>query len=162
MKSTATDKKQIVTDITTLQRFHNGSDHRLVKARTAERRYGRQTEKLEYISKEVRKFNKDSFKQTREENRSKKILRKNISIGKKEIFALQDKTGTQTNNREKGILQEHLHTVAKKAKRRSVQGNVPIGLKSRVKRNIPDISVDEVEHAIRKLKNNKAPGEDGV
>ncbi|KAH1000505.1 hypothetical protein HUJ05_008594 [Dendroctonus ponderosae] len=69
---------------------------------------GRNDNKLQQSTKDLMRLSRElPKKDTREQLRSlnkdvsKEILINNISNGEKEIFAYEDKTDTQTNNREK-------------------------------------------------------------
>ena len=118
------------------------------------------------IRRDVRKFNTESIRQTIEDNKNMKVLRRKLSHGKREIFKLKDNQGVATTNREKLLritenfytelyTSNHLQTC--NSNRRLCKEIINQGSE-----DIPEITLEEIRNSLSEMKNNKAPGEDGV
>ncbi|XP_030751605.1 uncharacterized protein LOC115879096 [Sitophilus oryzae] len=88
------------------------------------------------IRKDIRKHRNEKIVNTIEDNKSMKIMRRKLTNGKKEIVKLKDKNDS----------------------RKYLQGKV----QNQGSEDVPEISVSEIYNALKKMKNNKAPGDGGV
>ena len=114
------------------------------------------------IRKDIRKFKGRKITQTIEQNKSMKVMRRNFGNGKKEIFRLKNKSGDIISDRKSLILlvEEFYETLYRN------RDNMENGQNRKVQNvgseDIPDISTEEINYALKKMKNHKAPGEDSI
>ncbi|XP_073960723.1 uncharacterized protein [Choristoneura fumiferana] len=103
-----------------------------------------------------------------ERNTSKRVLRAQISKGRKEIFQLLDERGNVVTNREN--LLEVTKTFYENLYKSKVQSsylssNVQIGRSTIANvgsEEIPDVTIEEVQLALRQVKNRRSPGQDNI
>jgi len=118
------------------------------------------------IRKDIRRFNTESIRQTIEENKSMKVLRRKLSNGKREIFKLKDDQGVATTNREKLLrITENFYTELYTSNHQQTNNSKQHLCKELINQgseDIPEITLEEIRNSLKEMKNNKAPGEDGV
>ena len=101
--------------------------------------------------------------------RRMKIMRRKLGIGKKLIFKLNTKQGAITTNREEILKIVDYHMLYTSQHNDTLNsGTEPDivtakkGIVNQGSEELPCITIDEIKLALRKTKNNKAPGEDNV
>ena len=125
------------------------------------------------ISKSIRKDNRkhktEQIQQTIEENKSLKVLRRRLTNGKKEIIKLKNKDRTVTTNREEllRIVEEFYTELYRSRQNHKEKQTEKLDKSEKIVINqgseeMPSISTDEIRNALKKMKKNKAPGEDNI
>ena len=123
------------------------------------------------IRRDIRAFNTNYIQHTIEENKSMKVMRRKLGIGKKHIFKLKTKQGAITTNREEILkIVEDFYQMLYTSQHNDTlnSGTEPDivtakkGIVNQGSEELPCITIDEIKLALRKTKNNKAPGEDNV
>lgn len=123
------------------------------------------------IRRDIRSYNQRQIQLTIENNKSMKVLRRNLQSGKKEMIKVKDQQGQVTTNREEilRIVEDFYRILLKSQKEASdISGMEPemaTSMKKIVNQGsevLPEITIEEIRLALRKAKNNKAPGEDGL
>ncbi|XP_072400307.1 uncharacterized protein [Diabrotica undecimpunctata] len=118
------------------------------------------------INKEIRKDIRQHYMRevTRviEKNTSLKVLRHNMSTGKKNIHKLRNKQDDIVTDKEEIVktvedFYRQLYETSKSDKRRPLPK-----IENQGSELMPNITVDEIKNALRVMKNNKSPGEDRV
>ncbi|KAF2884422.1 hypothetical protein ILUMI_21746 [Ignelater luminosus] len=99
----------------------------------------------ESIQKDIRQYNKEHIQQTIEQNKSLKVLRRKLNNGRKEIIKLKNKKGETISDRKEILTRD----------REDKRSNQP-----RIRGNTKDCE-GKIKNALKKMKNGKAPGEDG-
>lgn len=123
------------------------------------------------IRRDIRTFNQKQIEQTIEDNKSMKVLRRNMENGRKEITKIKDEEGNITSNR-KEILRtvENFYNALYRSRE---ENNLDLkaepelitcekGIINQGSETLPDITTDEINLALQKTKNQKSSGEDGV
>lgn len=115
------------------------------------------------IRKDVRKYKTEAITEVIEQNKSLKVLKRNLAEGQKDIQKLGDPEGAVTSDRQK-ILQIVENFYSAMYTKQSTNNGVPIIPKvcNQGSEEIPEITTSEIEMALREMKKNKAPGEDGI
>lgn len=117
------------------------------------------------ITKEVRKNkrqqNNRMIVKTVEENKSLKVLRRKMALGKKEISKIRDEKGNiVTDKKEILRVTEDFYRELYKQQQENTSPSSPIKVLNQGSEDIPDITEEEIRGALNEMKNNKAPGED--
>lgn len=107
------------------------------------------------VRTDVRKFNTKHIKETTENNKNRKILRKKLSNGKKEIFRLKDKNGMVSTDRQTllKITEEFYRTLYKSQQRDGRR--TKIRCKKLINQNseeLLDINVSETKQTLTEMK----------
>ena len=100
------------------------------------------------------------------ENRNMKVLRTKQSIGKNWIFKLRVNDGVLHTDKHKILdiarkFYEELYTSIRPKQSTEAAATRPV-IMNVESEELPDITVDEVKASLDEMKNNKAPGEDGI
>ena len=112
------------------------------------------------MKEDVKKFNERIVQEVIENKKSMKKVRRRITIGKKQILAVQKEDGTTTYNRQ-AILRTVADYFAKLYKK--TENMEEENLQETPNSEIPpSILPEEVAEAIKRMKNGKAGGADGV
>ncbi|CAG9828320.1 unnamed protein product, partial [Diabrotica balteata] len=116
------------------------------------------------IRKDLRKYKDEKIIKTIEENKSMKIMRRKLTNGNKQIVKLKDRNGNITSNREHllQIVESFYETLYSNQSTLYIVEYQQRKVQNQGSEDIPEISLDEIYKALKKMKNNKAPGEDGV
>ena len=116
------------------------------------------------VRKDIRNYKKQKILQTIEQTKNMKVLRRKLKGGKREIIKLRNKEGQLTSNREEiiHITETFYETLYKSQQIPNSIDKTPPKVVNQGSEDIPDISKDEIYFALKKMKNNRAPGEDGV
>ncbi|KAL1447418.1 hypothetical protein WDU94_003530 [Cyamophila willieti] len=107
---------------------------------------------------DIRKYNTDIVQKAIEDNTSLKQANKKLIIGKNEIFTLKKENGESTKNPNEIIkivetFYNNLYGDSTKEQMIVINNQDS---------DVPSITTDEVWKVMRKMKNGKSPGEDGV
>lgn len=118
------------------------------------------------ITKEMRKHkrekNAENIENIIEENRSLKVLRKKNVMWKKDIHKIKNKNGDiMTNKRDIITTIETFYKQLYSTPNKELNTNIPKVL-NQGSEDIPEIDEAEIMAALKSMKNNKAPGEDGL
>ena len=110
------------------------------------------------IIEDVRKFNVQRVKQAIENNKGIGKAYREIKIGKTHVTAIKDKNGNIATNSEKilEVIAEFYQTLCKND---AATNNIN---PSHDMESILEIKEDEIQNAIKKMKQEKAPGPDGI
>ena len=115
---------------------------------------------------DIRLFNTKHIKETIERNKGSKVFARNLSIGQSQLTKLKREDGSIAST--KAEVMEEIErfygqlyaSVAKPA------GSAATDPRAKLTRHftedIPEISLYEIKMALNQLKNNKAPGDDGI
>lgn len=119
------------------------------------------------ITKEIRKNkrqqNNEMIAEVIEENKSLKVLRRKMALGKKEMTRIKDKNGNiVTNKKEILKVTEDFYRELYKQQQENTSPSFPIKVINQGSEDIPDITEEEIRGALNEMKNNKAPGEDDL
>lgn len=115
------------------------------------------------IRNDIRQYNTREISRVIEENKSLRVLRQTMATGKKNIHKLKDKQGQVVNDREK-ILEvvESFYRELYKIPEEQQENRPLTKVINQGSEEMPDITVHEIRGAIREMKNNKSPGNDGI
>ena len=115
------------------------------------------------IRHDVRQYNAREISRVIEENKSLKVLKQNMSAGRKNIHKLKNKQGQTINDREK-ILEvvEAFYRELYGEQVQHVDNRPLLKVTNQGSEEMPDITPNEVRKALQAMKNNKSPGEDGI
>lgn len=114
------------------------------------------------IRKDVRSYNTKQITEVIEKNRSLKVLRRRLKIGKKNICKLRDNEGNiKTDKIDIIKITETFYKNLYKTINKNDNFETP-RIQNVGSEEIPEISLEEVSAALAEMKNGKAPGEDGV
>lgn len=115
------------------------------------------------IRKDIRKYNTEQAKTVIENNKNMKVLRTAKTTGRARIHQLRNTEGEikQDKNQITSIVENFYKNLY------SSTNPEPYYIENRRIMNIgseeiPNININEIEHALTQIKNNRAPGEDGV
>ena len=115
---------------------------------------------------DIRLFNTKHIKETIERNKGSKVFARNLSVGQSQLTKLKREDGSIAST--KAEVMEEIErfygqlyaSVAKPA------GSAATDPRAKLTRHftedIPEISLYEIRMALKQLKNNKAPGDDGI
>ncbi|XP_064073992.1 uncharacterized protein LOC135193837 [Vanessa tameamea] len=115
---------------------------------------------------DLRIFNTNHIKETIEWNKGSKVFARDLSIGQSQLAKLKREDGRVASTKLE-LLKEierfygQLHTSVTKPVKSSAE-DTRAKLTRHYTEDIPDISLCEIRMALEQLKNNKAPGEDGI
>ncbi|XP_044759008.1 craniofacial development protein 2-like [Coccinella septempunctata] len=121
------------------------------------------------IIKDIRRYKKEKIEETIENNKSMKVLRRKLRNGKGEMNKLRNKQGNITTNRNEilktveefyQILYESRQEVDEEYEADFLTSKK--GVVNQGSEEIPDITMGEIELALKKAKNNRSPGEDNI
>ncbi|XP_057654761.1 uncharacterized protein LOC130893016 [Diorhabda carinulata] len=136
-----TTRKRFVTDVTVLNKFGIGSDHRAVRATV---RINARNERQKMIRK--------------------KQQIKRLADGKKEIIKLKDNNKKETNNRRELVkIVEEFYKELYRSRREEL--NITENKMKVVNQGselVPEITIEESKNALTEMKNKKAAGEDQI
>jgi len=111
------------------------------------------------IRKDIRKYNTDWTTRIIEENKSMKELRRQLNPGKSDICKLENMIGeTVTNKKQLLKVVEEFYS---RLYRMAQEDDRPVVL-NQGSEDMRDITKEEVKLSLSEMKNNRAPGEDGV
>ncbi len=131
---------------------------------TAYRQLNRQIRKS--LRHDIRNFNTNSIKEAIERNQGSKVFARDNSIGQSQLTKLTTADGSVTSTKAE-VLGEierfygQLYTSVTKPVDSSTS-DPRAKLTRHYTEDIPDISLYEIRMALKQLKNNKAPGDDGI
>ncbi|XP_072401100.1 uncharacterized protein [Diabrotica undecimpunctata] len=116
------------------------------------------------VRRDIRKFKHHKIVQTIEQNRSIKVMRQKMATSRKEIFQLRNKEGEVTTDRQKilEIVEEFYTILYTNQTNNNVNEDGRQKVQNQGSEDIPEITQDEIQYALKKMKNNKAPGDDGI
>ncbi|XP_045460954.1 uncharacterized protein LOC123671253 [Harmonia axyridis] len=164
-------KKESKLSEATMRKMKERRDMKSEEMTTAEelRQINREVSKA--IRRDIRAYNQDKIEKTIESNKSMKVLRRGLEAGKKQMTKAKDKNGHITTNREDilRIVEDFYHLLYKSQNEVNSDSRTELelltskeGIVNQGSEEMPDITLDEIKLALRKTKNNKAPGEDCV
>lgn len=115
------------------------------------------------IRKDVRKFNTDKITKVIEDNKNMKVLRRNLSVGKKDIYKLKNKHGNLTTSRSDilKIVEDFYRELYTRQEENEEVIIIP-KVRNQGSEDTPDITIDEIQAALLAMKNGKAPGDDQI
>lgn len=114
------------------------------------------------IRKDIRSFNTKEINNTIEQNKSLKVLKRKLRPGTRNIFKLKNKHGHIKYEQQEilKVTEEYYRTLY--GRDDSIQEvEIPV-IQNVGSEELPDITEEEIESAIKCMKNNKTPGEDGI
>lgn len=123
------------------------------------------------IRRDLRTFNQNEIRRTIENNKSMKVLRKSLQSGTAGITKIRDHQGYITTNREEILkIVEDFYRLLYRSRGKGTQDSEvepeiltwTKGIVNQGSETLPDITLEEMELALRNTKNNKSPGEDCV
>lgn len=115
------------------------------------------------VRRDVRGYNADMIARTIESNRSLKVLRRNISIGRRNICKLVDKQGTVRMSRNEILrIVEIFYSELYEKRNGDVRSVLIMRVLNQGSEDIPDVSSDEMRQTLSEIKNNKSLGEDEI
>lgn len=117
------------------------------------------------IRQDIRKFKMGKIEKTIENNRSMRVLRRKLNNGKQEINRLKNNKGDISSNREEllRIVEDFYTELYKSRNEKRDQGKaIKKKIQNQGSEEVPDITEDEINQAIAKMKMHRAPGEDGI
>jgi hypothetical protein len=128
--------------------------------------------KIEYIElgkvirknmrKEIRAYNTKQIRETIEKNGNRKILRRRLNQGRRQIVAIAEKDGNITRNTERIVNRiQEFYTELYRDNTKNIVTNNTMEFTNQ-EDNIPKITKVEIKDALRLMKNNKCPGEDQI
>lgn len=164
-----TTKKNSKLSEATMRKMKQRRDMRSEELTTDEELRQINREVSRAIRSDIRTYNQNQIEQTIEDNKSMKVLRRKLESGKKQMTKVKDRLGHVTTNRE-DILRtvEDFYRLLYKSHDETYLEAEPEtlterkGIVNQGSESLPDITLDEIKLALRKTKNNKAPGEDCV
>ena len=110
------------------------------------------------------RYNERMINQIIAESGGTKVLQRRLCPGKKQILSLYRSDGSESKNRSElthiaKSFYEKLYT----SQTSNIEGNTNINRIANVgSEDIPDITLEEVQYALKHMKNNKAPGPNGI
>ena len=105
---------------------------------------------------EIRNYNTQKIKETIENNRNRKILKRKLMLGTKQILAIAEKDGTITRNNERIIKRiQEFYTELYKDTTKIIMDDKE---KIQEEGSIQPISIQEIKTALKQIKNGKSPG----
>lgn len=113
------------------------------------------------IRKDIRTHNTKTIQETIEQNCNMKVLRSRLSNGKSNIIKLRTANGTILSNK-KAILEEVENFYAKLYSTTKRDHGARTHVTNEGSEEIPHITTEEMEKALRQLKNSKCPGTDNI
>lgn len=116
------------------------------------------------IRKDVRNYNTKWITTVIEENKSMKVLRNKLSLGKKEITKLETTADGKVITNRIDILKtiENFYAnLYSNKEHRKITENVP-QIMNQGSEEMPPITREEMQKSLSEMKNNKSPGEDDV
>ena len=115
---------------------------------------------------DIRIFNTNCIEKAIERNKGSKVFARNLSVGQSQLTQLRTDSGLLVSSKPE-VLREvesfygQLYTSYKKPTISSAK-DPRAELTRHYSEEIPDVSLSEISAALRQLKNNKAPGDDGI
>lgn len=115
------------------------------------------------VRTDIRDYNNKWVTRVIEENKNMRVLHNKMSKGKSEITKLEDERGQITSNREEMLkIVEYFYTkLYRSPNQAKASESIPYIL-NQGSEEMPTITEEEVLKSLSEMKNNKAPGEDGV
>lgn len=164
-----TTKKQSKLSEATMRKMKQRRDMRSEELTTAEELRQMNREVSKAIRRDIRKYNQNQIEQTIQDNKSMKVLRRKLESGKKQMTKVKDKLGHIITNREDILkaVEDFYRLLYKSHGEMKSEAEPEIltkrkGIVNQGSEVLPDITLDEIKLALKKTKNNKAPGEDCV